>query len=464
MFPRLQKKLVLIYTLTTGLIMTLILSAMLLFYISSQKSRLKSDFQDQLFTLMSKLQTDESFSDSFLASLEQKNRLLIHIEENHVPFFFSGSYQSPTDRETLLKRAGILAEKEGIYSYSRPISSTLLQSSVFQIAGEQKDAYLGNVLVLKTSSGYKKLILLQDITEGRQKLLKNAGLYFLADCLGILLLFLSGRRFVRRSLKPLEETYAKQQEFTAAASHELRSPLMVIRTAVTSVSCTSFEDERLLAMIKKECDRGSRLIKNLLLLADTDRKSWSVKKREFEIDEMLLEILELYEPLCRAKGGSLLLWLPEKGLPKVTADPELCRQIITILLDNAIAYGLDDSPSALSGVCTAESPDGYTLSKSLRKRIILCAEASDPAYAPRSHGHSRTRSHVAVSVTDHGPGIPDEEKKLIFDRFYRSDKSRNKKEHFGLGLSIAASLAGLQEIELMVQDTPGGGSTFLMII
>ena len=81
MFPRLQKKLVLIYTLTTGLIMTLILSAMLLFYISSQKSRLKADFQDQLFTLMSKLQTDESFSDSFLASLEQKNRLLIHIEE-----------------------------------------------------------------------------------------------------------------------------------------------------------------------------------------------------------------------------------------------------------------------------------------------------------------------------------------------------------------------------------------------
>ena len=72
MFPRLQKKLVLIYTLTTGLIMTLILSAMLLFYISSQKSRLKSDFQDQLFTLMSKLQTDESFSDSFLARSEER--------------------------------------------------------------------------------------------------------------------------------------------------------------------------------------------------------------------------------------------------------------------------------------------------------------------------------------------------------------------------------------------------------
>lgn len=445
MFPKLQKKLVLIYTLSTGLIMTLIVSAMLLFYISSQESRQKADFQDQLFTLMSKLQTDESFSDSFLAKLEQKNHLLIHIEENHVPFFFSGSYQPSSDRKMLLEHAESMAEKEGIYPDSRPISSNLLQSSVFRIKGEQNDTFLANVMILKTPSGYKKLILLQDITDSRRKLFKNAGLYLVADCLGILLLYLSGRRFVCRSLEPLKETYAKQQDFVAAASHELRSPLTVIQTAADTVSPGSFEDQRLLAMIKKECQRGSRLIKNLLLLASADQKSWSVKEQEFEIDDLLLELLELYEPLCLARHGKLLLSLPENTLPRVKADPVLCRQIFTILLDNAIAYALTDEDDT-------DKPDPQS------RYILLRAETS--GFRPDNN----MCGHVTVYVTDHGPGISDEEKKLIFDRFYRSDKSRQHKNHFGLGLSIAASLAGIQGISLCVQDTPGGGSTFVVKI
>ena len=67
---------------------------------------------------------------------------------------------------------------------------------------------------------------------------------------------------------------------------------------------------------------------------------------------------------------------------------------------------------------------------------------------------------------DHGPGIPDEEKEFIFDRFYKSDKSRNKKDHFGLGLSIAITitLAKIQGLKLGVQDTDGGGSTFYLQI
>ena len=58
----------------------------------------------------------------------------------------------------------------------------------------------------------------------------------------------------------------------------------------------------------------------------------------------------------------------------------------------------------------------------------------------------------------------DEEKEFIFDRFYKSDKSRNKKDHFGLGLSIAITLAKIQGLKLGVQDTDGGGSTFYLQI
>lgn len=256
--------------------------------------------------------------------------------------------------------------------------------------------------------------------------MENGYFYLFIDLLGILLLFLSGRWFVRRSLRPLEETYQRQQDFVAAASHELRSPIAVIQMTADAISSQSAEDTRLLSVIKSECRRGSTLIKNLLLLASAEQKEWAVRKRKFEIDELLLDLLELYEPLCHSKSGTLQLRLPEEPLPQVSADPELCRQILTILLDNAIAYSLTH-PS---------------------KNILLQAEHCHP--------------HTLIYVVDHGPGIPDEEKEFIFDRFYKSDKSRNKKEHFGLGLSIAITLAKIQGIKLGVQDTDGGGSTFYL--
>ena len=138
--------------------------------------------------------------------MEKNNRLLIYIEENDTPFFFPGAYNPRTSRDVLLSYAEDAAKKEDIYGDSHPISSNLLQSSVFQIKGDEKDAYLGNVLVLRTDYGYKKLILLQDITDSQKKLLETGCVYLLIDLCGILLLFLSGRWFVSRSLQPLEET------------------------------------------------------------------------------------------------------------------------------------------------------------------------------------------------------------------------------------------------------------------
>ncbi len=426
MFPEFQKKLVRRYTLSTGVILTFILAVTFLYYLSSQQSRMEVSFSDHIFTLTSKLQTESAFNDSYLAQLESKHRLLIYIEENNTPFFFPGVYSTRTDRQILLNKTQKLASSEGIFPNSHPISSDLLQSSVLTIKGKHFDTYLGCVTIVNTSSGYKKLILLQDITENKIKLIQNAALYLLIDILGILLLFLTGKRFVSRSLKPLEEMYAKQQDFTAAASHELRSPLSVIRAAADAASINPIRQEKFLSVIKDECRRGDSLIKNLLLLSSAREESWSMKMQRFELDEMLLHLTELYEPLCGAKNGSLLLSLPEETLPPVYADPELCLQIFTILLDNAIAYGLKDTG-----------------------RIVLNIKS--------------TPARIVASVTDFGPGISDKDKPLIFDAFYRQDQSRNVKSHFGLGLSIAARLAKLQDITLNVRDTEGGGSTFDVI-
>lgn len=154
----------------------------------------------------------------------------------------------------------------------------------------------------------------------------------------------------------------------------------------------------------------------------------------------------MYEPACLAKNGRLLLELPEIPPPAVRADPRLCTQILSILLDNAVAYAFSNTR------CTSdykEQADSAGNMPDIRnRRIILRAEYIRP--------------HMLISVIDFGPGIPNAQKKLIFERFYRGDKSRNKKDHFGLGLSIAAVLAEIQGIELYVQDTKEGGSTFIL--
>ena len=67
---------------------------------------------------------------------------------------------------------------------------------------------------------------------------------------------------------------------------------------------------------------------------------------------------------------------------------------------------------------------------------------------------------VAISVADSGPGVPDGEKQMIFERFYRASSSRTEKEHYGLGLSIAWEIVRLHKGKISVTDTPGGGATF----
>lgn len=452
MIWRLRRHLMLLFAVPTCLILTLILCVLFFWQSSQSRNEQTASLQNQILNLTYQLEGTYFFSDDWLASLEHDHRLIIHIEENNIPLFFSGSWEPRTDRGTLVDLAKETALKEHIDTSIRPFSSTLQKSSIFTLQGKKNDTYQAAVVVMATESGFRSLTLLSDITElERQKPLRLL-LFLLMEVCGILALFLVSRFVSAKAVAPVAEYHQKQTDFIAAASHELRSPLAVIQNcAATSLSMPG-QSEKMNRLILSECSRSGKLIKNLLWLTSANAQRSKLKKETIEIDLLLLKLFESYEPLCNAKNIRLKLMLPDELLPNAEGNSQGISQILSIFLDNAVAYGCAGNEN--SHRCAENA--GFC--DSARNNDMA---GGKPVIEIRVETIGRK---LAVCVSDHGPGIPDEKKALIFDHFYQSDASRKDKDHFGLGLSIAWSLAQQMRVKIDVTDTKGGGCTFRVLL
>ena len=153
-----------------------------------------------------------------------------------------------------------------------------------------------------------------------------------------------------------------------------------------------------------ECMRLSRLVKDMLLLASSDAKTWTLHKSTINVDTLLITLYETYEPVCMKQNLELKLHLSEESYPAMLTDKDRLFQILCAFMDNAIQ-------------------------------------------------HSKNNSLI-------GQGISDEDKQYIFDRFYSGDKSHMNKSNFGLGLSIAKELTQMLNGIITINDTAGGGATF----
>lgn len=427
MITKLHKKLTFLYTLTTGLILIFILAVILLSNEQSLRTKDEDGFQRSILELSSKLQYDSFISQSWLSLTEIDDQLIIHIEENMIPFLFSGSFETATPRKELVETAKNAALAQQVNVHSAPVSTDYQKTGILHVKGKHGDSYLAFVFVIPTNTGgFKSLTLLHDTSLLEKQIFWQRILFLAAGLVGIGAIFAVSWLFVGHSLQPLAENNRKQNDFIASASHELRSPIAVIQAASTAIIAEPSKAEHFSGTIQKECRRMGRLVNDLLILASADTKGWQVSRESVDMDTLLLDISEQYEPLCRTKGLRLKLSLPEDALPQVMGDKERLGQIFSILLDNAVAYS-----------ASAEQPI-----------IEIHALAS--------------RRCLRISITDHGAGIPDSQKPQIFDRFFRADSSRKDKTHYGLGLSVARELAHLHDGELLLSDTPGGGCTFTL--
>lgn len=226
-----------------------------------------------------------------------------------------------------------------------------------------------------------------------------------------------------RMLERIELLFRLQQRFTADVSHELRTPLTTIRGYLDLLARAELDGDpaeraQVLRIAQEEVERMSRLVADLLLLAQAD-SGVKLDKIPVELDTLLLDVYRQERPLA----GEVQFRLGAEDQAVVMGDPDRLKQLLLNLVDNALKY----------------TPPGG--------QVTL--------------GLSRAEGWAAVAVMDTGLGIPAEDLPRLFDRFYRVDKSRSRPQGgTGLGLSIARWIAEAHGGSIEVQSEVGKGSTF----
>ncbi|MFN3372564.1 MAG: ATP-binding protein [Chloroflexus sp.] len=222
--------------------------------------------------------------------------------------------------------------------------------------------------------------------------------------IGTMIIGAAGWWLSGRALRPAEEAWTRQLRFISSASHELRAPLTLIRaSAEVALRNAENEDQReILADVLSESDHMRRLVDDLLTLSRLDSGALTLQRQPIQLSDFLADAQRHAARLGDEHGVTIALTKTEGT---VCADPDRLRQILLILIDNALRY----------------TPTGGT--------IALSAEL--------------TGKQVRIGVRDTGCGIAPEHLPHLFERFYRADQARNRANNgnnAGLGLSIAKGL------------------------
>jgi heavy metal sensor kinase len=227
-------------------------------------------------------------------------------------------------------------------------------------------------------------------------------------------------------LARIETAFTRVTEFTADASHELRTPISLIRTEAELALRRSRNEEEYreaLRHILLEAERTTSLIEELLSLARADSGRQALNIQPIDLRGALQEVASGWRAVASVRGLQFSERILDAEL-RVLGDADALRRVINILLDNAFKY--------------TPAPGGV---------VTLSAEEDDGS--------------AVISVHDNGVGIAEQDQGRIFERFYRVDKARSRElGGAGLGLSIAQWIVQQHQGTIRVESTLGAGSIF----
>lgn len=236
---------------------------------------------------------------------------------------------------------------------------------------------------------------------------------------------------VFHDISDLKRIEAVRRDFVANASHELRTPVAVIKGYAETLLDGGLQDagrsHQFVQIIASHAERLTNLINDILTLSKLESKETALERHPFDVCGLIRKAGLLMGEHARQQGINLVIDCPEQGLPKVPADHGRLEQVLLNLLDNAIKY----------------TPSGGT--------VTIAAE--------------QRGQQVALVVSDTGVGIPAKDLPRIFERFYRVDEARSREQGgTGLGLAIVKHIVQLHGGEVQVSSEPGRGSRFTVLL
>lgn len=261
---------------------------------------------------------------------------------------------------------------------------------------------------------------LEELQASKQRLLMNLVLIN-----GVILVVAGGAAYflAGKTLTPIKLMVDEQNQFISNSSHELRTPLSTLRAemegSLLEKHISDKQARKLITSNLEEIGKLQALSNKLLQLAKLHNPISTKHTERLSIKEIVESAVKQIKTLANAKQIKLEIALKE-GM--VQGDKDSLSELFVILLDNAIKYSSEGS------------------------RVNISSRRSQDA--------------VKVLVEDQGVGIPEEDLAYIFDRFFRSDKSRSQTDGFGLGLSIAKQIVEKHNGTIEVTSKLGQGSTF----
>jgi signal transduction histidine kinase len=227
-----------------------------------------------------------------------------------------------------------------------------------------------------------------------------------------------------QTLSRLEKLFNSQRRFLVDVGHELRTPLTVIKGNVDLMRRMNCTDDESMEGIEAEVDRLTRLVGDLLLLAQAESGKLPLAHRTVELDSLVLDVMQQMRVLAHDR---LKLSLGDFDQVQVCGDQDKLKQVLVNLISNAIKY----------------TPSGG--------EVVV--------------GLGKLEGQAQITVSDNGPGIPAEDLPYIFERFYRAEKSRTRSKDgkgFGLGLSIAYWIVQNHAGKIEVESHETGGTKFIV--
>lgn len=294
----------------------------------------------------------------------------------------------------------------------------------------------------------------REISTIRAYILASAGI----SVFGLVVVFIMIYFFSGKILKPVSESYEKQKRFITDASHEIKTPLTIIDANTEVIEMMEGENEWTNST-RKQVARLTSLTEKLVFLSRMDEEATKLEMLEFSLSDAILDTAEPFKTVARTKGKKLTIDVTDGIL--YTGDEKTIRQLVSILLDNAMKYSECSNASFEKGNINKKNHNKTTQTQN--DCVTTINQAPEIEISLKTSGKSRI---ITVwNTVDETANIKKGRQDMLFERFYRTDTSHNSKTGgFGIGLSAAYAIVKAHKGKITAESKDGRSIKFTIVL